>query len=253
MQFLYDGMKISYIDEGQGTAVLVLHGWGASIASVRPIINLLTPHFRVISLDMPGCGESDEPARPYTLEDYAALVTALCESLGINQAVVIGHSNGGLVTLKLNEEGKIKIVKNILIGSTGIKRKKSLKTRMKIYGFKLAKAVCLFPLWRAAGEKRVAEMREKYSSEDYKNATPVMRATMSNLLSRDMSHMMGSIATPTLLIWGENDTAAPLYIAQRMENLIKDSGLVVLKGAGHFAYLDKNAQFNAVLKSFLQF
>ncbi len=253
MEFLYDNMKISYIDEGAGECILVLHGWGASIKSVRPIINLLTPHFRVISLDMVGCGDSDEPQRAYDLADYADLVHALCGHLGVRECAVIGHSNGGLVALRLNEEKKLKITKNILIDATGIRRKKSFKTKCKILSFKAAKALCLFPLWKSAGEKRVAKMRDRFSSEDYKNASPIMRATMSKLLSHDMSHMMGSISAPTLLIWGDKDTATPLYIAHEMEKRIKDCGLVVLQGAGHFSYIDCYAQFCAVLKSFLSF
>lgn len=250
MTFLYDGMKINYIVEGEGEDVLVLHGWGASIASVRPIIDLLKGAFRVTALDMPGCAESDEPQRAYDLPDYSALVTALCKEVGITRATVIGHSNGGLVTLKLNEEKKIEIAKNILIDSTGVRRKKSLKTKCKIAVFKISKAV--FSLAGEKGRELINKNREKYASEDYKNASPVMRATMSKLLSWNLERAMENITAPTLLIWGDSDTATPLYMGKRMEALIKDSGLVVLRG-GHFSYLDDRYTFSAVLKSFLKF
>jgi pimeloyl-ACP methyl ester carboxylesterase len=60
------------------------------------------------------------------------------------------------------------------------------------------------------------------------------------------------IKAPTLLIWGENDEDTPLYMGKIMENEIPDSGLVVLKGAGHYSYVDNYSQFRAVINVFLK-
>jgi pimeloyl-ACP methyl ester carboxylesterase len=62
---------------------------------------------------------------------------------------------------------------------------------------------------------------------------------------------MPNIKASTLLIWGEHDTATPLCDAKIMENLIKDSGLVVLKNAGHFSFLEKTYEVNLIINSFL--
>ena len=63
---------------------------------------------------------------------------------------------------------------------------------------------------------------------------------------------MPHIQAPTLLIWGENDTATPLADAKKMEKLIPDAGLVSFPGCGHYSFLDNPVGFRAVLKSFLQ-
>ena len=152
MIFSYNGMNISYIVEGSGEDVIVLHGWGASVASVRPIINLLNKKFRVIALDMPGCGNSGEPQSPLGLNDYSALVTALARELGVKKTTLIGHSNGGLVTLKLNIENNLDIARNILIDSTGVRPKRTLKYHAKVKLFKLCKWVLSCPLWKKQAE-----------------------------------------------------------------------------------------------------
>ena len=94
-------------------------------------------------------------------------------------------------------------------------------------------------------------MRGKVGSADYKNASPVMRQTMVRALNEDLTPLLSGIRVPTLLIWGENDTATPLSDGQRMEKSIPDAGLVVLKGAGHFAFAERWGQCRRVLDAFI--
>ena len=78
-----------------------------------------------------------------------------------------------------------------------------------------------------------------------------MRATLSNVVRADMRPQLARIKAPVLLVWGENDTATPLSDGQEMERLIPGSGLAVIRGAGHFPFVDNPAQFSAVMASFL--
>ena len=98
----------------------------------------------------------------------------------------------------------------------------------------------------------VEARQAKAGSEDYRQASPVMKKTMVNLLNEDMRPLMPEIKAPTLLIWGEGDTATPLSDGQQMEKLIPGSGLAVLKPAGHFSYLDQLPQFLRTLIYFLE-
>jgi pimeloyl-ACP methyl ester carboxylesterase len=105
------------------------------------------------------------------------------------------------------------------------------------------------------GKKRAAALiekrRAKAGSSDYNNASPKMRAILSKCVNEDLCHLMPLIKAPTLLFWGENDTATPLTDAKRMEKLIPDAGLVTVAGAGHFSFLENPQLFERVLKSFL--
>lgn len=80
----------------------------------------------------------------------------------------------------------------------------------------------------------------------------MMKQCMNLALAEDMSAYLPKIRASTLLIWGENDTATPLTDGQKMEKLIPDAGLVVLKGAGHFSFAERWGQCSRVLDAFLK-
>ena len=79
-----------------------------------------------------------------------------------------------------------------------------------------------------------------------------MRKSFNMVISLDLTKNLKEINRPVLLMWGENDMDTPLYMAKIMEKNIKDSGLVVLKNAGHFSYIDSSNEFNIVVDNFLR-
>ena len=110
-------------------------------------------------------------------------------------------------------------------------------------------AYALLPHDRA--EKFVERMRRRRGSSDYADSTPMMRAILSRCVGEDLQNVMPSIKAPTLLVWGENDTATPLNDAKIMEKKIPDAGLVAFPGCGHYSFLDNPMGFRAVVSSFL--
>ena len=98
---------------------------------------------------------------------------------------------------------------------------------------------------------KIEAQRTRRGSSDYASASPKMRAILSRCVNEDLQSEMPKIKAPTLLIWGENDTATPMRDARIMERLIPDAGLVSFPGCGHYSFLDNPIQFAAVLKSFL--
>ena len=105
---------------------------------------------------------------------------------------------------------------------------------------------------KEGAQKRIDAMRAKRGSSDYNNASPMMRNILSKVVNEDLKHCMPKIQAPTLLVWGENDTATPLADAKIMERLIPNAGLVSFPGCGHYSFLDNPLQFAAVLRSFLK-
>ena len=81
----------------------------------------------------------------------------------------------------------------------------------------------------------------------------MMRAILSKCVNEDLCGVMPKIKAPTLLFWGDKDTATPITDAYKMESLIPDAGLVVAEGAGHFAFLERPELWLETLKSFLKF
>jgi pimeloyl-ACP methyl ester carboxylesterase len=247
-----DDIPVNYIDEGEGDVVLLLHGWGANITLYQGIIRTLTQGKRVIALDMPGFGKTPEPAQPWCVDDYVDFVIKFIESFDLQKLSIVVHSFGGRVFFKMNARENLSFTfeRAVLIDSAGILPKKTLHQKLSLRCYKIGRAVMSTKALRFLYPDAVEDMRRKRGSADYNNATPTMRATLVKVVNEDLEPLMHFVQCPTLLIWGELDTATPLSDAKRMEQLIPDAGLVVCEGAGHFSFAEQPAKVNGALVSF---
>ena len=106
MQTTIRGLRTHYIlQPGQKETVLFLHGWGAEIGLYQPIFDLLQSlGYGVAAFDMPGVGGTEEPQAPLTLSDYVGFTLDLCRELGLERCILMCHSNGGRIALRLLSE-----------------------------------------------------------------------------------------------------------------------------------------------------
>ncbi|MCL2107021.1 MAG: alpha/beta fold hydrolase [Oscillospiraceae bacterium] len=240
------GQTIYYADSGAGEAVLLLHGWGTDHQLFEPLIRLLAQNYRVIAPDFPGFGQSPEPKEPWHVDDYADCVLALLKELRIESCSLVGHSFGGRVIIKLaaRQLPVPRIPRIVLIGAAGVKPAPTRRGKRRARQFKAGKAL-LKPFPRA-----LEALRRHYGSADYAAASPNMRQVLSHAVGEDLTPLLERIQPPTLLIWGRGDTATPLSDARLMEQRIPGAGLVILEDAGHYAFLERQAQFLRVMGSF---
>lgn len=247
-----DSITVNYIDEGEGEVILLLHGWGANITLYAGIIQVLKNNHRVIALDMPGFGKTPEPPEPWCVDDYVDFVVKFIESFGISKFSVVVHSFGGRVFFKMNARENLPytIEKAVLIDSAGILPKKSFRQKVSLRCYKIGVTVMSTKALHFLYPDAVDDMRRRRGSSDYNNATPTMRATLVKVVNEDLEPLMHLVKCPTLLIWGDQDTATPLSDAKRMEELIPDAGLVVCEGAGHFSFAEQAPKVHGALKAF---
>ncbi len=246
-----DGLRINYTDEGSGTPVLLIHGWGSSIKPWAPILKGFEG-YRVIALDLPGCGESDILKTDWGIDDYCNFILKFINTLGIENPIMVGHSHGGRICIKMAAEGMLCPPKLILFGSAGIPAKKTLKKQLRIYSFKFIKKVLTLPIIKNYSSGLIDKARSHFGSADYKSAPEVMRKTMVRVIGVDLRDIIHKIECPTLLIWGDKDTETPLDNAKFMEKVIKDCGLCVIEGGSHFAFIEQPFKVIAILKAFLK-
>lgn len=255
-----NGLNINYIDEGAGPLLVMLHGWGSNIDLFAGVISFAKSKYHVVAMDMPGFGKSDEPAEPMGVDDYVDFVLAFIGKLYPEEKEVIflGHSMGGRIIIKLAagiHDGRIEagftIPKIILTDSAGVipVRTGAMSKRTKRYKFYknlITKTgiVKLFP-------GTLDYLQKKFGSADYAAASPVMRKSLVMNVNEDCTPYMPSVTQPTLLIWGDQDTATPLSDGQKMEELMPEAGLAVIQGAGHYTFLDNPYLYNKILGSFL--
>ncbi len=252
METIINSLKINYVDRGSGdSTVLLLHGWGSKLDLYEHIMRSLEKTHRVLALDFPGCGGSGLPQEPLTLDDYCNLVLEFIKQTGAENLTLIGHSHGGRVILKLVGSGMLSPKKIVLLDSAGLIPKKSFRQKWRAKSFKIIKRVLTLPVIRRFSGGLLDKARNHYGSADYNAAPLVMRQTLVHLVNIDLRDILSNITCPTLLIWGEKDTATPLSDAKIIESSIKDCGLCVIEGGSHFAFLEDIPRVNAILKSFL--
>ncbi len=247
-----DGLNIEYIEQGEGIPVLMLHGWGSSFNFYKGIMDSLSNCCRVVALNFPGCGNSDTMKEPWNLEDYCNLVLKFIKAIGLENPILIGHSHGGRVTLKMTAEKMLNPPKIVLLDSAGLIPKKSIKQKLRAKSFKAIKKTLSLPIIRNYSGELLEKARNHYGSADYNAAPPVLRQTLVSLVNTDLRDIIPNISCPTLLIWGEKDTDTPLQDAKIIESLIKDAGLCVFENAGHFAFFEQQGRTIAILNSFIK-
>ena len=251
MKISIEGIEINYIEEGTGEAVLILHGWGANIDTVNPIIYLLKPHFKVYALDLPGFGMSEEPKEVFGSSDYARIVKSFLDEMGVEKVILIGHSFGGKISILLGLSHPEMVDKMVLINSAGLIPRRGPSYYIRVYSFKALRALYRKIFFWIDDDSKMERFYSKFGSRDYQAADGMMRSILVKVVNENLHSMLGGLKPSTLLIWGDEDRATPLYMGEIMEKEIPDSGLVILYGAGHYSYLDDFNRFAAVLKAFL--
>ncbi len=244
-------LKIEYTQQGSGTPVLLLHGWGSSFDVYRGIMESLKSKCRLVAVNFPGCGQSETMKEPWNLEDYCDFCLEFMEKTGLKNPILIGHSHGGRVILKLTAEKLVNPPKIVLLDSAGLIPKKSLKQKLRAKSFKAIKWALTLPVIRNHSEGLLQKARNHYGSADYNAAPEVLRKTLVSLVNTDLREILPNISASTLLIWGDMDTATPLEDAKTIESLIPDAGLCVLKGTGHYSFCEKPYEAHAILNSFI--
>ncbi len=245
-----DGVSLHYRDSGEETLrpVVIMHGWGCNMDTVASIENIFKGKMRVLNVDLPGHGSSSEPPDVWGVEEFTAMMEKFISRLGLVRPSLVGHSFGGRISLLLSSRGDVDKV--LLVDAAGIKPKRGFNYYRKVYTFKAMKNLLMLVLGKKKGMEAVEKMRAKKGSADYRSSSPRMRAVMSRCVNEDLKHVMPAIKAPTLLIWGEDDTATPLSDAITMKRLIPNAGLVSFPGCGHYSFLDNPFGFRAAVASF---
>lgn len=239
MKIKVKDLDINYIQYGKGKDILLLHGWGQNIEMMKFIGDNFSDRFRITILDFPGFGESEEPHETWTIDKYSEMLEEFVKLVGVKKPIVMGHSFGGRVAIRYSARNAIE--KLVLFGSPCIRIQENLSLKVK-----LLKGLKKLPGMNGIGEY----MKQFIGSRDYKAASPVMRQTLVEVVNEDLSKYAREIEEPTLLIWGDNDTEAPVNEAKELEKIMIDAALIILPGT-HYAYIENLAQVVNILNNFI--
>ena len=252
MDITIDGIKIAYKFTGEGdeTAV-ILQGWGTSYPLYDVVAKALQPKYRVLQFDLPGFGASQEPPESWTVDQFTDFFIKLMEALEIKKAVLIGHSYGGRMIIKMAARDNLpfEIDRIVLIDSAGVMPKRSFKQKVKIFRYKILKKILNFkPVYMIFSEL-IELWKTTQGSEDYRNATPIMKGCLVKAVNEDLTHLFEKNKYDTLLIWGDKDEATPLSDGKLMEKLMPSAGLAVIPGTGHFSFAENVPVFTGIIRA----
>ncbi|MFP8490021.1 alpha/beta fold hydrolase [Gracilimonas sp. Q87] len=256
--FNYGDQKIIYQTTGSGKPLVILHGWGSSKRVMMPVAQNLS-HLRTsYVLDLPGFGDSPEPDRGWSIDDYTDAVEAFIKQLPHEKVDVLVHSFGGRIILKLLARGfgKTHIDKVLITGGAGMKPKRSMRYYIRKYTAKTLKApFMMLPVnlrGKALSWLRSTSLWKSLGSSEYSELSGVMRETFVKSVTEYLEPTLPEISHEVLLIWGRNDDATPVYQGQRIEKGIENAALVIIEDAGHYAFLDKPKQFARIAEAFFK-
>ena len=233
-------IDINYDQYGKGEDVVLLHGWGQNIEMMKPIGDKLCNSKRVTIIDLPGFGDSEEPKEVINVYDYADIVKELLDKLKVKKPSLIGHSFGGRIAIIYASKYDVKNV--VLMGAPCIR--KETKPGMKVRILKSLKKV-------PGLNKLEGFAKNHIGSRDYKAASPIMKEILVNTVNVDLTECARKITVPTLLIWGSEDTEAPIEEAKELEGIMHDAALITYEGGTHYTYLEFLNPVCNVIKSFI--
>ena len=242
------GIKTAFNQEGSGKDMILLHGWGQNKEMMGLIYDHFKDRFHVWSLDFPGFGESDDPSEPWGVADYEAFLADFIAVNGITRPILIGHSFGCRVAIRYAADHPENVSKMCLTGAAGIRPKHDMQWQVRTKAYKAGKWV----LKHTGQTKKLEEMQKNAGSEDYRNAKGVMKGTFVKVVNDDVTPVLKDVKCSVLLVWGNLDTAAPLWMGQMMEKEMPDAGLAIFEGDDHWAYWHQPDRFNTVLDIFLK-
>ena len=217
--------------------IIILHGWGLNGEKYNGLAQILALKYKVFAPDLPGFGKNLTDKELY-LMDYANFLKDFIKDKKLKNIVLLGHSFGGRVITKFlsiynAKEYGIKAV--ILTGTPLTKRKMSLRKLIGRLMAKMGKGV-LSMLPKSTSEDSQDFLRKIVytiiGEWDYYKANK-MRKTFTHIISENLQTYLDKINVPTLIVWGKNDTITPLSIGIKIQKLIADSQLIIIKNETH--------------------
>jgi pimeloyl-ACP methyl ester carboxylesterase len=267
------GHELSYLDDGDGPAVLFVHGLMSSSETWRDQIDRLGTGLRVVAPDLFGHGASAKPAGDYSLGAHAATLRDLLDALALPGATVVGHSLGGGIALQFAYLFPERVDGLVLVGSGGLGRELNpLLRAATLPGSELVLPVLASNWVHAVGDTALHWWSKiglpsisPSSDEGWRGLSSLADAeTRRAFLATSRAvidvhgqtvsaanRLSGMASRPAMLIWGARDRIVPpAHIASAKQEL-PASRVEMFARSGHFPHLDEPDRFARVLREFM--
>jgi len=263
------GHRRAFVRAGNGPAVVLLHGIGASSSTWSGLIPLLAERFTVIAPDLLGHGASDAPRADYSVAAYACGVRDLLALLGVERATVVGHSLGGAIAAQLTYQYPELVERLVLEATGGVARELHPALRLAA----LPGAEQVMPLLNNPMGRRMTRLVLRALGHGLTAEADLVLETLEGMTTAgkraafcrtlraacDLSGQAASLleycylvgALPTMIVWGECDPVLPVAHAHAASLAMPAARLELFPGTGHFPHRADPVRFLHVLTEFM--
>lgn len=252
-----DGVRINVLDEGDGQAILFLHGLGGCWRDWEPQVESLRDDYRVIVLEHRGHGRSDRVPGPYSIEQFAGDALGACRGRGVDHAYVVGLSMGGMVAQRLALMAPNFVDALVLCDTashmepSGVEARQQAADIARTRGFDaLRERARPWFGWSAVTMAERPWIARNNARDGDGNDPDCWAWALEALTRHDTRGELGQIGAPTLLVWGAEDTIVPVALAQPLADELGGAPIVVLEGAGHVCNLEQPEAFDRAITEF---
>ncbi|MFN0096433.1 MAG: alpha/beta fold hydrolase [Dehalococcoidia bacterium] len=241
---------IRYLKAGSGAPLVVLHQSSGSLG-MTPALESLSKSATVYLFDMPGYGQSERPEWAREPRDIAVLMNAALEGLGLDKVHLLGLGFGGFIAAEMATMDPSRLRSLILVGAAGLKpREGEIMDEMLMdhtefieRGFRSKESFEAF--FGGQPDKSVKELW------DFSREMTARISWKPFMFSNKLPHHLKNVATPSLLIWGSADEAVPTVCAQQYHEVLSNSRVELVAGAGHFVEYEEPEKFAALVSGFI--
>lgn len=247
------GIRTTYKIIGEGQPVLVLHGWGGSSDTWKTFLDQHDPKsgYSFISLDMPGFGKTDDPPTSWAVSDYVQFVLDFMRMQSLKNVVLVGHSFGGRVSIKLAAQFPKAVDAIVLVAAAGIRHPKTFKQKVSFILAKQGKKVMNLSFLRPFQSIMKKVLYKAIREKDYTQTRGVMRETFKKVISEDLAPYLDKITLPTLIVWGTKDSYVPVTDAYIMKEHIQGSIMEIIHGARHGIHKEMPGRLYKLITHFI--
>ncbi|MCH3884233.1 alpha/beta fold hydrolase [Tenacibaculum aquimarinum] len=244
-----DGMEVHYRDEGKGMPIVLIHGTGASLHTWDYWTSKLKEKHRVVRMDLPAFGLTGANSNgDYSIENYTNFLTKFLHKVELDSMYLVGNSLGGNIAWNFTAENPKAVKKLVLVDASGLPTNKPQPWIFKMAKTPIVNSMFLYVTPRAVIKDNIEQVYEDDSKisenlitryhemalrEGNRKAFIDRAKTDFKLGDNSNLEKLKSIQNKTLLIWGENDNWIPLDNGKRMDSLMPNSKLIIVKNSGH--------------------
>ena len=252
-----NGVRLHYLDKGEGPAIVLVHGFQSSAFAFHPIIDRLAESFRVLALDLRGHGDSERPAGPYRIQDFSDDVLAFIDVLGLERVDYMGQSMGGRTGTLFGVEHSDRLNRLMLVSSSagppsgdyrahfeGLLAQAGREGMSAIFDSENYQS-------RVPPQLREGELARELRERFLKNTPETYAATANALFTMpDLVCRLGEIGAPTWVCHGGNDEG-PLDFSEVYLEGVPTCRRVIIAGSGHHPIWDNTGEFMDEVGAFL--